>query len=404
MQKPRLLTPLFFFMATTVLYWFSLYTYPLLLTGFSQQELGASPALAGTIVSSYGLWQMLLRVPLGYASDKLRRRKPFLMLGSALSALAGLGLLLATSPAWALAARSVAGAAAAAWVAFTVLYAGYGAGSNGSRAMGTLSACMYAAQLMGTLAGSAMAQAQGTRSAFVMTVGLGLAGVLCARFVKDVPVTAEPPTTRALLAVGKNRLLLLCAGLTILLQIITWATLYGFSPQWATEVLHVEQGSLGLLSTVHLLPNILFSWLAGAYLAPRLGEKWVCAIGFLCMGVSCLGMPLTRSFPQMLALQALCGAGVGCSAPLLLALSIRDIPPERRGVAMGFYQSLYGIGMFAGPALAGLLVQAASPMVAGVAQLAEGYRANYWACGAVGLLAMVLTPLLLPQKQTGTQA
>ena len=105
MQKPRLLNPLFFFMATTVLYWFSLYTYPMLLTGFSQQELGASPALAGTIVSSYGLWQMLLRVPLGYASDKLRRRKPFLMLGSALSALAGLGLLLATSPAWALAAR-----------------------------------------------------------------------------------------------------------------------------------------------------------------------------------------------------------------------------------------------------------------------------------------------------------
>ena len=404
MRNKPLSLPLFFFLATTALYWFSMYTYPMLLTGFVRQELGASPALAGTIVSSYGLWQMLLRIPLGYASDKLRRRKPFLTLGAALSTLAALGLFLARSPAWALVARSVAGLAAAAWVAFTVLYAGYGAREGGARAMGTLSACMYAAQLLGTLVGSAVAQGNGTRSAFMLAVGTGLIGMVCSRFVTDVAVTTQPPSTRALLEAGKNRLLLTSAGLTILLQIIMWATLYGFSPQWATEVLHVEQASLGLLSTVHLLPNILFSWLVGAYLIPRLGEKWVCALSFVCMAVSCLCMPLTRTFVQMLALQALCGVGVGCCAPTLLALSIRQIPSERRGIAMGFYQSLYGVGMFAGPALAGLLIEASSPIVEGVAQLVQGYRINYWACGGVGLLAALLTLVLLPRAMGKTQS
>jgi len=57
-------------------YWMSLYFYPPQLSVYSGL-LGASSSMTGIILGSYGFSQMLLRVPLGLLSDKLRKRKLF---------------------------------------------------------------------------------------------------------------------------------------------------------------------------------------------------------------------------------------------------------------------------------------------------------------------------------------
>lgn len=384
----------FFLLATTMLYWFSLYTYPAFLSNYALQTLRADPRMVGLIVSSYGLTQMLLRVPLGFASDRLRRRKPFLILGLALSTFAAIGLYTARTAGWVLIARGTAGMAAASWVAFSVLYASYGTRQQAVRALGTLSACMYGAQLLGTLSGGFLARAQGMQSAFLLAAIVGALGIVCSCLVTDVPPASAPPSMRALITVAKNRTLLLHAGLTILLQIIMWGTLYGFTPNWATEALGADSAQVALLSTVHLVPNILFSWLSGAHLALRFGARRVSAVGFACMALCCLGMPFTRTFEQMLCLQALCGVGVGCVAPLMMSMSIHDIPSDQRGMAMGLYQALYGIGMFIGPVLAGALVQAWGKAGAG---LLAGYRANFFVMAGVGALAVMLVLRLCPR-------
>lgn len=397
---------LLLFLTATALYWFSLYTYPVLLSGYAASALGAAPAMVGGIVGSYGLVQTLLRTPLGFASDRLRRRKPFIALGMALSTLAALGLWLARSPLAAMAARGAAGAAAASWVTFSVLFAGYAASSpakpgasrprGGVRAMGILSAVMGGAQLLGTQAGGLLARAADTRAAFLLAAAVGGLGMAVSFLITDVRPTAPTVRPRALLTVIRSRSLLVSSLLSILHQVIMWSTLYGFSPQWAKDALGADPSQLALLSTLHLAPNVLFCWLTGAALVPRLGSRRVAALGFAFMAISCLGMPFTTAFGQMLALQALSGLGVGCIVPTTLALCIRDTPPERQGMAMGLYQSLYGIGMFLGPVLAGALVSAASPVVDGVAQLTDGYRANFFAMAAVGALGAALSMRLVP--------
>lgn len=384
----------FLLLTTTALYWFSLYTYPAFLSNYASQELQADPRMVGAIVSSYGLTQMLLRVPLGFASDRLRRRKPFLILGLSLSTLAAIGLYAARTAGWVLIARGTAGMAAASWVAFSVLYASYGTRKQDTRTIGTLSACMYCAQLLGTLSGGFLARAHGMQSAFLLAAIVGALGIVCSCLVADVPPATDPPNARALLTVAKDRTLLLHAGLTILLQIIMWGTLYGFTPNWAKEALGADSAQVALLSTVQLVPNILFSWLAGAHLAPKFGSRCISAIGFACMALCCLGMPFTQTFVQMLCLQTLCGIGVGCVAPLMMSMSIRNIPGDQRGMAMGLYQALYGIGMFVGPVLAGSLVQAFAESGAG---LIAGYRANFFAMAGVGALAVMLVLRLCPR-------
>ncbi len=388
---------MFLFFTATSLFWFALYTYPVLLAGYAKNVLGATPVMAGLIVGSYGLVQLLLRIPIGFASDKLRRRKPFLTLGSALGALAALVLFRAGTPEVARIGRSIAGASAAAWVCYSVLYASYGAQTQSTQRMGALSSCMYGAQLIGTLIGSEVAQRAGVRSAFALAIAAGVIGTVCTLFVRDVRPTTEPPTTSALLSSFKSRSLWVASILSILMQLIIYATLYGFSPTWAQEMLHAGTSLLGLLSTMHLLPNVLVSYLAARYVVPRIGKAAVCALGFLCMAASCLFMPMTTAFWQMLCLQSLCGIGLGCIAPILLALCIRDIPAERRGIGMGIYQSLYSIGMFAGPTLAGVLVQACTQEAGGGAGF--GYQCNFWVMGGVGLIAALLSLALMREKQ-----
>lgn len=379
------------FLLATSLFWFAMYTYPVLLSTHVTDTLGGTPAMAGLVVGSYGFTQMCLRIPIGFASDRIRRRKPFLILGAACTVLAALGLFLAKTPGVALVARGMAGVAASTWVCFTVLFSAGQSPERRTQAMGTLSSTMYAAQLIATLLGGALAQAKGIGSSFLLAAAAGFVGVLLATHTQDLPPQGATVTPSAIGKVLKNPLLLLCAIISILMQMVMWATLYGFSPRWAEQVLGADAAQLGLLSTVHLIPTILFSRLGASFLAPRLGEKWTVLIGFACIAASCLLMPLTSAFWQMLCLQALCGIGVGCASPLLLALCTRSVSPEQQGTAMGAYQSLYGIGMFIGPLLAGWLVEAASPMVSGVVSYAPGYRAVFLAAGILAAIAGVLS-------------
>ena len=69
-----------FFLLGIVLYWMGLYVYVPILPVYAQ-SMGASLSLVGLIVASYGVVQLLLRIPLGVASDWLGRRKPFVLAG-----------------------------------------------------------------------------------------------------------------------------------------------------------------------------------------------------------------------------------------------------------------------------------------------------------------------------------
>lgn len=381
------------FLTTTVLYWFAMYTYPMLLTDHAVGALGATPATAGLIVGSYGLTQMLLRIPLGMLSDRLRRRKPFLIFGVSMAALAGFLLFLAKGPVAALIGRGAAGVGASAWVAFTVLYASYFPAESRAKAMGSLSAVMYGAQLTGTLLGGLLAKAQGTRASFLLATAVGVVGIIEACRLSEMKPQTQPPSLKTILQAVREPLLLMTAGISILLQLIMWGTLYGFSPKWAMDVLGADAAQQALLSTVHLLPNIACSYACGAWITPRLGERMACIIGFGLMTLSMALMPLTQAFGQMLALQAVCGAGVGFAAPMLLSLCTSRTPPSQQGVAMGAYQSIYGLGMFLGPLVAGQIVQ----WFAGNQGLVAGYRAVFAFAAIVGAIAMIFS-VFLPKR------
>src|SRR5690554_4618827 len=120
-----------------MMYWFAMYTYVPIL-GPYVQHLGGSLSMVGLVVGSYGVTQMLVRIPLGIVSDRLGRRKPFVILGIAFALVSSLGLGLSNTPTWALLFRGLAGVAAGAWVVFSVLFSSYFPPGQASHVMGVI--------------------------------------------------------------------------------------------------------------------------------------------------------------------------------------------------------------------------------------------------------------------------
>ena len=68
------------------MYWISLYLYAPTLPTYVEGKVDTL-ASVGIVLSMYGLWQAIVRFPLGIVADWMGRRKPFVLVGLALGAL-----------------------------------------------------------------------------------------------------------------------------------------------------------------------------------------------------------------------------------------------------------------------------------------------------------------------------
>ena len=387
------------------LFWFSVYTYPSFLTSYAVNTLHATNVLAGMIVGSYGLTQMILRIPLGILSDVLKRRKPFVMLGFGLSIVASGGLALVDILAGreivpeglalaALFCRGVSGMTAAAWVNLSVLYSSNYHGEDLAPAMSRLIVPQCGSQIIAMLLGAQLAGRLGELYAFLLATAAGVAGLLVMARIQETRPTGEPMTIRALAVVIRNRQLVQGTVLATVYQLVVWATAQGFVQNWARDVIGMTTAELGFLSVANLLPNTILSRFSGTVFAPRFGRKTVLGAGFGFLAAACCFYPPTDSMWSLMGAQALLGCGVGLIMPLTMASAIETVPENRRGAAMGIYQAIYGLGMFAGPVIAGWVIEGFSKASAGAETIRPGYTANFYAMAAIAVIGGILAVLL----------
>lgn len=349
-DSPNYRIPLF--CGVTLLFWFSMYTCVPILTAYVM-DLGATSQMAGVIVGMYGLSQMLLRIPVGVVSDQLHKRKMFIIAGMMFSVFAGVGILLTQELNWILFLRILAGAAAATWVDFTILFASYYPKQETTSAMGTISMYNSIGQMLGILCGGWFADHYGWESAFLIGAVVGFIGMVMALFiVEKFEQDAPKLTMQGVIQVAQDRTLLTVSFLAILFQILTFATVFGFTPVYA-QSLGATKLDMGLLTFASTLPTALAAWIGGKYIARKLGERKVIILGFILTGIFTILIPFTPSLWFLIATQAIAGFGRGFTSPVLMSLSIKHMDTGKRATAMGFYQAIYGLGMFIGPLFMG---------------------------------------------------
>lgn len=373
------------FAVSTFFFWASLYIYVPILPLHAQQQ-GASHQMVGLVVGAYGVTQFLLRVPLGVWSDRLGRRKPFISAGMLAAALGALGLALSPDPWLLFLSRALTGVAASAWVAFTVLFSSYFAAGRAVRAMSLVTFVTGIAQMVATYSGGVIAQAFGNAATFYVGVALAVAGYLLSlRLYEETRPVASPLSPERVLRIITVPLLLAVSFNAILSQYTAFVTTYAFTPIYA-EQLGATQADQGFLVTANLLPYTIGMLFVSAF-GDKIGNRTLVAWG---MGLAAVGVfvtPLTGTFPLLVGAQALNGFGRGLAFPVLMGLSIQAVPQAERATAMGVFQSVYAIGMFAGPVVGG-----------GIAD-AFGLPSVFFSTAAVCLVSVLIGLATIPARK-----
>ena len=90
--------------------------------------------------------------------------------------------------------------------------------------------------------------------------------------------------------------------------------------------------------------------------------------------------------------------------PQTMSGAIEEIPDEKRGAAMGIYQAVYGLGMFVGPVLAGLIMERFPAAASGGSEAVPAYSAVFFMAMIIALAGLVLTLFTVRKRPAGKSA
>jgi MFS family permease len=337
------------------LYWMSLYLYVPTLPTYVEGK-SHNLALVGVVLAQYGLWQGIVRLPLGIAADWMGWRKPFIVAGFVLAGLGALIMGMAGDVNGLAVGRAVTGLAAGTWVPLMVVFSSLFLPHEAVKASAILNLVGSTGRMLASAATGSLNQWGGYSLAFFLAVGvaaLALVVVLPARETRRPP---WHPSARAIGRLVTRRDVLLPALLAALSQYVNWTATFGFVP-----ILVAQLGGTGVtqsaLTSMHIGVVILGN-LAVAAIVSRVGSRRLVYASFVLLALGCGGAAFASSLPVLFAFQFCVGLSQGIGYPVLVGLSIEHVVDTQRTTAMGLHQAVYAIGMFGGPWLSGVLADA----------------------------------------------
>jgi MFS family permease len=316
---------------------------------------GTDPARIGMAMGIYGLTQGMLQLAYGIASDRFGR-KPVIALG--LLVFAAGSFLAAAAPTidWLIAGRALQGAGAVS-AAVTALLADQTRDIVRTKAMAIIGASIGLMFAVSLVVAPVLDAHIGLHGLFIVTGSLAL-------FCIVALLWWTPSAPRQHVNVPRGRLS----------EVITYAPLVRLNV--GVFVLHAVQLSMwvvipamlvraGLPKDLHwhvYLPAVLASFvILGGLLFPLERRGYLRAVFLTSIGLVLLvqlGLWAVGRDPSVMAVGLLmfvffCGFNVlGATQPILCS---RLAPPHARGAALGVYNTLQSLGLFAGGAVGGWL-------------------------------------------------
>jgi MFS family permease len=361
------------------LYWGALFLYVPTLPTYVQSK-SDNLALVGVVLSMYGLWQMMVRLPLGIAADWVGWRKPFIFAGLALAGLGAWTLGSAQDVNGLIIGRAITGLAAATWVPLVVAFSSLFPPQEAVRASAMLTLVGSLGRVLATSVTGSLNDLGGYSLAFFLAAG---AAALAMLVLVPAREEARPPQRPSVAGIGNlitRRDVLLPSLLNAVNQYANWAVSFGFLPILAKQ-LGATDVVLSMLVSMNIFLYTLGN-LVATTIAHRIGARRLVYLSVFLLFAGIGGATLAPSLPLIFASQAGIGLAMGASYPVLMGMSIQHVGDAERATAMGLHQAVYAAGMFGGPWVSGLLAHGLGirPMfgVTAFFCLAMGLLVNHW--------------------------
>jgi MFS family permease len=357
-------------------------------------SVGATGLLIGVIEGAAETTASLLKVVSGWYSDKMRRRKPFILGGYGSSALAKPLLVLAASPWHVLGIRitervgkGVRSAPRDALIADSTQPGSMGIAFGFHKAMDSFGA------LLGVLALVAVVFAIGAsldvglaeedyRFVFAIAAAPALIAVLViVLFVRDVK-TRDVPPKRSFMS-GMRDL-----GRPFRLLMIVVMMFYIAEVNVAFFILKgVEEGFSDLVVILlYALFNLTFLLMPITFgrMSDRMGRKPVITLSFALYVITCLVMAAADGWGMLVLGFGMLGVYKAASEGVLKAYVVDVVPEELRGSALGAFHTGIGLVMLPGGIIAGVLWDSFGP------------AATFLYGASLAVVSMVLLALIGP--------
>ncbi|MBF5004954.1 MFS transporter [Diaphorobacter caeni] len=320
---------------------------------------GDDPALVGLAMGIYGLTQAFLQLPLGMASDRFGRKR-VIVFGLLVFAAGSLLAALADSLTGLLIGRALQGAGAVS-AAVTALLADQTRDGVRTKAMAMVGGSIGLMFAVALVAAPALTSLVGLSGLFGLTCALALAGIAVVIWVvpPEPAKHANEPRGRAVDAWKHPDLLRLNLGVFVLHTVQM--------SMWVAVPMLIVQAGLPKSEHWHIyLPAVVLSFVAmGALFSMerkgRLRAALLGAIGLILVVQIALGVLFASgSTPSLMVMAVVlfvffCGFNaLEATQPSLVS---RMAPAHLRGAALGSYNTLQSLGLFAGGALGGLLIK-----------------------------------------------
>jgi MFS family permease len=331
----------------------------------------------GIVVGSYAVTGLLLRPFAGRLADR-RGRKPTVVVGSAIVAVAGFLYLLPLGVPGLIAARLLLGAGeGAVFTAGSAWIVDMAPPRRRARVIGLYGLAVWSGLSVGPLLGEVLLHASGYEAVWIFAGAAPLVGAAIALRLPDPFHPVASVERQPLIAREAIR-----PGAALALASLGYATVASF------VVLHLDARGVGHGATVFgaFATMVVLTRLIGGDLPDRVGPARVAVVAAAGEAVGLLTMALAHSFAVAIVGALIMGAAFSLLYPSLSVIVVGQVPETRRGAALGTFTAFFDAGIGIGAPLAGL-----------VAALA-GYEAAFIFSAAVALMAMATVALAISAR------
>ena len=318
-------------------------------------------AQVGLVISIYGFLFAFAQPLAGWATDRVGRRKPFILTGLVLMTLATLGFIFAHQYLWIVVLRSLQGLGVA-MIIPSVLALISGATEKRTRgnAMGVYSTFRMVGFATGPLLAGVLHVTYGFNAAFLVGAGFLIIAILLVQFtVKEAPnpgAEGSPAREeRRKKAVGSSAPT--ATNLVLMSSTIVMASSLSMISALENEFnARLSQTALGFgIAFSALTISRLFVQIPLGRLSDRIGRKKLIVVGLVALAPLTVLFGYVTTTLQLINLRLVQGVATACISAPAFALAADLARRGGEGREMSFVTMGFGLGMGVGPLIAGLL-------------------------------------------------
>src|SRR5580698_7472021 len=203
----------------------------------------------------------------------------------------------------------------------------------------------------------------------------------------NVPVVSFEPGPAAVLVTGGRRALMLAVCCLSLFMVGLDNTIVNVGLPAIGRDLHAGVSGLQWTVAAYTITLAALLMFSGA-IADRIGRRTIFQVGLSLFTLGSWLCSLAPSLGWLIAFRLLQGAGGSMLNPPALGIITNTFTkPAERARAIGVWDGVFGLSMALGPVLGGILVGTV------------GWRGIFWANIPVGLVAVSMTALLVPDSK-----